>query len=192
VDYLHRERGIPMPSIEWALAMGAIAGHKPGYTPDPQAVHLAFPHTQRKWEVTWAELRGPEGSGDGGTGRSKRASRGRKGLWILPAREETRTMVVTEGAIKCLALHARLSQSSKHAWIVSTGGDPGQAQLQQLAWLAEELGIEAVALAQDSDAAGDQQAAKCAAVFSAPIKTPRFAPPGGFVGWDDWAMARQG
>uniref|UniRef100_E6PSI3 Toprim domain-containing protein n=1 Tax=mine drainage metagenome TaxID=410659 RepID=E6PSI3_9ZZZZ len=194
VDYLQRERGIPISTINHAARHRVMAGHRPGYRPDPSAVHLAFPHTTREGIISHAELRGPEGSGDGGTGRSKRASRGRKGLWILPAQEETRTMVVTEGAIKGLACSARLAQADKHAWIVSTGGDPGQAQLQQLAWLAEELGIDTLVLAQDSDQAGNQQAAKCkcAAVLSAPIKTPRFAPPGGFVGWDDWAMAQRG
>ncbi|MDA8257811.1 MAG: toprim domain-containing protein [Betaproteobacteria bacterium] len=192
VAYLLRERGIPISIINHAARLCVMAGHQPGYQPDPSAVHLAFPHAGREGIISHAELRGPEGSGDGGAGRSKKASRGRKGLWILPAQEETRTMLVTEGAIKGLALHAKLAQASKHAWIVSTGGDPGQAQLQQLAWLAEELGIETVALAQDNDAAGDQQARKCAAVLPAPIKTKRFTPPSGFVGWDDWAAAQRG
>lgn len=191
VDYLHRERGIPLSTIDHAVAMRAIAGHVPGYPPDPSAMHLAFPHSTCEGVISHSELRGPPGSGDDGLGRSKRASRGRKGLWMLPAREETRTLVVTEGAIKGLALHARLAQAEREAWIASTGGDPGQAQLKQLAWLTEELGIETVALAQDRDAAGNQQASKCAAVLPASIKTSRFAPPSGFVGWDDWAAAQR-
>lgn len=189
VAYLHSERGIPMSTIRHAIAMHVISGHRPGYRPDPSATHLAFPHVIRDGVVSHAELRGPEGSGDGGVGRSKKASRGRKGLWILPPPEEARTLVVTEGSIKGLALHARLSKASKHAWIVSTGGDPGQTQLEQLAWLAGELGIGAVVLAHDADAAGDQQADKCAAAVPT-IKATRFPPPRGFVGWDDWAAAQ--
>lgn len=189
VDYLHHERGIPIPTLKWAAAMHAILGHKPGYAPDPEAVHLAFPHTLRDGAAAWAELRGAR-EADGA--RSRKASRGTKGLWILPPEVESRAMVATESAIKGLALHARLAQASKHAWVVSTGGSPGQDQLDQLNWLACELGIETVALAQDRDAEGDQQASKCAAVLPAPIKTPRLAPPSGFVGWDDWAAAQRG
>ncbi|OZB56282.1 MAG: hypothetical protein B7X31_15690 [Thiomonas sp. 13-66-29] len=184
VDYLRRERGIPADTIEHALAMRAIAGHRPAIN----AVHLAFPHTLRDGLQAHAELRGPiEANG----ARSKKASRGAKGLWILPPEVESRTLVVTEGAIKGLALHAKPAQASKQAWIVSTGGDPGQAQLQQLAWLAEELGIDTLVLAQDSDGPGDQQARKCAAVLPASIKTKRFTPPSGFVGWDDWAASQR-
>jgi hypothetical protein len=190
IDYLHRERGIPMPTLEWALAMRAIRSHKPGYQPDPKAIHLAFPHTQRDGEATWAELRGPvEAHG----ARSKKASRGFKGLWILPPATESRVMVVTESAIKCLALHARLAQANRQAWIASTGGDPGKHQQQMLAWLVDELGIETTALAQDSDTPGQRQADRLAAALGTHAhKIVRMPPPGGFVGWDDWAMAQRG
>jgi hypothetical protein len=192
VAYLLHERGIPMPTIEWALAMHVIMGHKPGYAPDPKAIHLAFPHTQIDGATTWAELRGPV-QVDGT--RSKKASRGAKGLWILPPATESRALVITESAIKGLALHARLAQASasKPAWIASTGGSPGQHQLDQLNWLAFELGIETVALAQDNDTPGHQQADRLTAALRDAlglkvIKVVRMAPPPGCKGWDDWVV----
>ncbi|NNM63116.1 MAG: hypothetical protein HKL99_00615 [Burkholderiales bacterium] len=181
VDYLQRERGIPMSTIEHALMHAAVSGHMP----DLKAVHLAFPHSQRDQTVTWAELRGPlEADGT----RGKKASRGVKGLWILPPEGESRHMVVTEGAIKGLALHARLAQASKPAWIVSTGGNPGQHQQQMLAWLAAELGISTLALAQDGDDPGHHQAGRLAATLrdARGLKVVRMAPPPGCKGWDDW------
>ena len=184
VEYLHRERGIPTETIEYALALRAIAGHRPGYKPDPQAVHIAFPHSLRDGMQTHAELRGPaEADGQ----RSKKASRGTKGLWVLPPVAPSNVLVVVEGAIKGLAVHARLAQAGKPAWIVSTGGSPGQAQLDQLRWLVLELEIKTLALAHDRDAPGDQQAARCADVGTA-INVVRMATPAGCKGWDDWAM----
>ncbi len=184
MDYLHRERGIPLSTVDHAMAMHAICGHVPGYPPEPRAAHLAFPQVQRDQTVTWAELRGPlEADGT----PSKKGSRGVKGLWILPPPAESRILIVTEGAIKGLALHARLAQASKTAWIVSTGGDPGQHQQQMLAWLVRELAIETIALAQDRDLAGDQQAARCAQAIA--IKAVRMAPPTPHKGWDDWVLS---
>ena len=100
-------------------------------------------------------------------------------------------MVVTEGAIKGLALHAKLAQASKRAWIVSTGGDPGQAQLQHLAWLAEELGIDTLVLAQDRDQPGEHQADRLTAALrnARGRKVVRMAPPEPWKGWDDWILA---
>ena len=184
VDYLQRDRGVPAETIEYALALRAIAGHRPGYRTDQDAVHLAFPHSLRDGLQAHAELRGPA---DADGLRSKRASRGTKGLWVLPPVTQSSVVVVVEGAIKGLAVHARLAQAGKPAWIVSTGGSPGQAQLDQLRWLVQELEIKTLALAHDRDAAGDQQAARCAGVAPA-IKAVRMAPPTGCKGWDDWAM----
>ena len=185
MDYLKRERGVPADTIEHALTYGAIAGHRPGYKPDPQAVHIAFPHTLRDGMQTHAELRGP-GEADGQ--RSKKASRGTKGLWVLPPVAPSNVLVVVEGAIKGLAVHARLAQAGKPAWIVSTGGDPGRHQQQLMAWLVTELSITTVALAQDRDQPGEHQADRLvAALRDAPaLKTVRMAPPAGCKGWDDW------
>ncbi|MHB1668989.1 MAG: toprim domain-containing protein [Thiomonas sp.] len=188
VDYLHRERRIPMSTIDHAVAMRTIAGHVPGYQPEPEAVRLAFPHVQADWGVTWAELRGPR-EADGT--RSKKASRGRKGLWILPPSKETRALVVTEAAIKGLAVHTKLAAAGKPAWIVSTGGQPGQAQLDMLAWLVAELGIETLALAQDNDDPGHHQADRLAdALRDEPgVRVVRMAPPEPCKGWDDWVLS---
>ncbi|WP_158540942.1 ABC transporter substrate-binding protein [Thiomonas sp. X19] len=187
IDYLHGQRGIPLSTIKHALAMRAVAGHVPGHPPYPRAVHLAFPHVQPDQAVTWAELRGPR---ETDVARSKKGSRGKKGLWILPPVTESRVLVVTESAIKGLALHARLAQASKPAWVVSTGGDPGQHQQQMLAWLVDELGIETAALAQDNDTPGHHQADRLVAALRAPgAKVVRMAPPAPCKGWDDWVLS---
>ncbi len=188
MDYLLHERGIPSSTLDQAMAMRVVAGHVPGYSPDPRAMHLAFPHVQPDQTVTWAELRGPR-EADGT--RSKKGSRGVKGLWILPPTAESRILIVTEGVIKGLALHARLAQANREAWIVSTGGDPGQHQKQMLALLVRELSITLVALAQDGDTPGQHQADRLAAALHA-VRTTRWAPPDGCKGWDDWVLACAG
>ena len=148
----------PEPNMDWLTKRGIRSETLAVYRPMIRGDHsgrLLFAHRDRNRRLTGFEIGPPNG-------RKRFVSGGKRSLFAVCAgtAKTIKALVITESAVDALSLAQLDGCPADHAFL-STAGSSSRSQHEQISFAATILpSVRTIILAQDSDTAGDRQAAK--------------------------------